>query len=240
MLIFLVILTIIAFICCCVSMSGVNILFLFVMGFILFLYGWKTKKDAEENERLSNLVKNNINRIIENNKLKISKIYEIYNPMYLTNNIARYQQTLQVDENQRKILFTNGMINKFIVVNFEDILNYEIYEDGSKSSTTYDWGYGLKTSDFSDNCNELKLIIRLKNYEDSQFVFNLIYASFPKNSPAYKSIRSSLQDCVSFLEILKSENQEINKKVFKNCEFCGTKIDINENKCSNCGASLKK
>lgn len=240
MVVFLVILTVIAFICCCVSMSAINIMFLFTTSIILILYSWKTKKDAEENERLSSLVNKNINQIIEDNKLKITKSYDIYCPIYLSKQIARYRQTLQVDEKQRKILFTNAINNKFMVVDFDDILNYEIYEDGSKSSTSIDWGNGFKTSDFSDNCNELKLIIRLKNYEESQFIFNLIFASFPKNSPAYKSIRSSLQNVVSFLEVVKNENQDKNKKVFRYCEFCGTKIEINESKCTNCGASLKK
>jgi len=236
MVIFLIIMTTIAFLCCVVNLSIFNIFYLGFMGLWLIIEWKKKKMKDEEDVRLNNLALKTMRKIIEDNKLEIAKVYNVYCPAYLSKQFERYKQTMQIDEKQRKILFTNAISNKYLVVNFDEILNYEIYEDGSKYATSVDW-HGFKTSNIYDNCNELKLIIRLRCYQESQFIFNFIFNSFPKNSPAYKSIMTSLQNVVSFLEVLKNENQDKSKRVFKFCQFCGTKIDINETKCLNCGSS---
>lgn len=205
MLILLIILFVIALICCCIQYDTTNKVFLCVSTILLGIAFWRNYRRTKKMIELSEVSRKKIEKIITDNNLTLSTIYELYCPLYLMHKMEVYRQTVQVDKAQRKILFTNSLEDNFTIISFGNFLNYEIYEDGDKSSTTIDWGNGIKTSDFSNYCNELKLIVRFKNSSSSQFEFNLVTSSISKNSSEYKLIRKSLQSVVSFLEVLKAE-----------------------------------
>ncbi len=62
-------------------------------------------------------------------------------------------------------------------------------------------------------CKELKLIIRLNKYDTSQICYEIIFnTSFNmginKSSSTYKQCINTLQEVVSFLEVVKNENMK--------------------------------
>ena len=64
-------------------------------------------------------------------------------------------------------------------------------------------------------CKDLKIIIRLNSYENAQIVYNIISnttfnTGLNKSTSQYKSCISSLQEVVSFLEVVRNENRNTN------------------------------
>lgn len=60
-------------------------------------------------------------------------------------------------------------------------------------------------------CKDLKLIIRLNNYDNPQLVYNIISNTtfnigINKSSHIYKQCIETLQEVVSFLEVVKNDN----------------------------------
>lgn len=48
-----------------------------------------------------------------------------------------------------------------------------------------------------------------------------------------------LQEALYMENVLNSTIQEVDKKTFKKCEYCGCENDINDRRCKNCNAPLK-
>ena len=74
---------------------------------------------------------------------------------------------------------------------------------------------GIFATETNGMCKDLKLIIRLNSYENAQIVYNIISnttfnAGLNKSTSQYKSCISSLQEVVSFLEVVKNENRNTN------------------------------
>ena len=64
-------------------------------------------------------------------------------------------------------------------------------------------------------CKDLKLIIMLNSYKNAQIVYNIISnttfnTGLNKSTSQYKSCICSLQEVVSFLEVVKNENRNTN------------------------------
>ena len=73
------------------------------------------------------------------------------------------------------------------------------------------WWAGIFSADTQGKCHDLKLIIRLKKLEKPQIVYNLIQKTFMnfgliKTSDCYRQTIKTMQEVVSFLEVIKNEN----------------------------------
>ena len=156
----------------------------------------------------------NVEEYLQNNNFNITKRF------YLKDN-ATYNQDkdckkfIAVDNNSKKLCLINYQKSSMFIVDFKDILNYEIYENGSNSTfggNIGGFGAGIFAAETNGMCKELKLFIRLKRYDMSQISYEIISNTFfnfglNKSSQPYRECISTLQEFVSFLEVLKNENK---------------------------------
>ncbi len=151
---------------------------------------------------------------IKSTDFKTTKIF------YL-NDFATHDQSnsckkfVAVDNDNKKICFVDYQKGNLIFVNFEEILNYEIYENGSNATIGGNVGgfwSGIFGAETNGMCKDLKLIIRLKRYDKSQVVYEIISNTafnmgINKSAKPYKECISTLHEFVSFLEVVKNENK---------------------------------
>ena len=107
------------------------------------------------------------------------------------------------------------------LLSFKDIINYEMYDNNtqSMSGSSYEWGKKRRLTTYEsktvETCKDLRLIIRLKNAQTFQVTYDLVntFCNFgiTKTSSIYNSCISSIQNAISFLEVLVAENKEITK-----------------------------
>lgn len=128
-----------------------------------------------------------------------------------------------LDNVNSKICFVDYETKKPLIVDYKDILNYEIYDNTQISTSGSDLGTGKikksgKFKSFSINesvtverCKELRLIIRLKNNSSYQTTYDLsktfLNIGMDKSRKKYKICIRSLQEVVSILEVLLSESK---------------------------------
>lgn len=116
---------------------------------------------------------------------------------------------------EKKIGFIDYENSKILIVNFGDILDFEVYENNVKGFSGANIGLGLSVFGAREEtqCKDLRLIITLKNYANCNIVYDLIGNTFmnvgiAKESSVYKKVLASLQKVVSFLKIIKEENSK--------------------------------
>lgn len=191
--------------------------------FLILLLGYFIFKIIlEYHECNVNKEKNKNNQIATNSKIKdklksfnfnISKIYYLndYSTIEEPND---YKKFIAIDKDEKKVCFVDYKIGTPIIVEFKDIVNYEVYENSSTATvggtTNYGSGNFIYASS-SKRCRELRLIIRLKNLDMPQISYEIISHSafnrgYDKSSELYEKCISSIQEVVSFLEVIKSEN----------------------------------
>lgn len=191
-------------------------IFLLVFGGILLVFGVIHNSNISEVEkRQRNLNQKLSEHLRERNFSKIKMLY--------LNDYATYNKGLDskkiigIDNENKKITLVDYEKAKIFIVDFQDILSYEVYENGSNSMIGGNvggfWG-GIFSAQTNGMCKDLKLIIRLNSYETPQIVYNIILnttfnAEVNKSTNQYKSCITSLQEVVSFLEIVKNENKKV-------------------------------
>lgn len=101
-----------------------------------------------------------------------------------------------------------------MIVKFDEILNYEIYENGSNSTTgvgVNGFAFGAFGAETTGVCKDLKLIIRLNRFDISQVCYEIISKTvfntgISKSNQTYRDCINTLQEVVSFLEVIKNAN----------------------------------
>ena len=138
-----------------------------------------------------------------------------------------------VDEDKHQIGWVDYKSENVIITSFDEILNYEVYENGgvvtNGAGITGGRLFGkrtiLSTSSFKttshETSNELRLIVRLNSIGNSQIVYSLVEdrplnIGLSKNSKIYKQLIVSLQEVVSFLEAVMAENKKCSEVVVTN------------------------
>ena len=192
-------------------------IFLLVFGGVLLVFAIIHNLNISEVEkRQRNLNQKLFEHLRERN---FSRAKIIYLNDYATYNKALdSKKIIGIDNENKKIALVDYEKAKIFIVNFQDILNYEIYENGSNSMRGGNvggfWG-GIFSAETNGMCKDLKLIIRLNSYENSQIVYNVISNTtfnigLNKSTDQYRKCVSSLQELVSFLEVIKCENRNTN------------------------------
>lgn len=162
------------------------------------------KKQQEINSHVDDLLK--------------SANFNVSKKLYLNDNLTFNESTndckkfIAVDQENKKICLINYTENNMLIIDFNEFLNYEIYENGTsetvggKINTIGGGFYGAETTGI---CKDLMLIVRLKKYDIPQITYEIITPTQRLNKSAwgYKQCISTLQEAVSFLEVVKNENQ---------------------------------
>ncbi len=124
---------------------------------------------------------------------------------------------LLIDNINKKFVYRNGTIYSK-ARKFSDIINYEVYENG-KSCVKGSAGsalvggvfFGLTglivgsnvSRNINEECNQLKLIIRINDFNCPQIVINYAYnAALSKSSTTYNNMKDNLQSVCSMLEYM--------------------------------------
>lgn len=185
------------------------VVFFLGLSFYLAIHQSKTSSIIKAQEEINNKA----NKFLQENNFNQSKAFCL-NDNVTYNKDDSYKKYISIDNENRKICLIDYSQDKLLIVGFEEILNYEIYENGSQQTfggNAYGFWSGLFGAETNGMCKELKLIIRLKRYDVSQVCYEIISdtcfnAGINKSSAIYKECISTLQEVVSFLEVIKNEN----------------------------------
>ena len=126
------------------------------------------------------------------------------------------KQMLCVDAKEKKIALVNYANGSYIIVNFADLISYDVYNNG-KTDTSGGVLYGLVVTESKEKCQELKLILRLRSFDKPQFEYVLISQTLFNNGidkaqKQYGIIMNDLQQTISYLELIISENKNNNNQ----------------------------
>jgi len=183
------------------------LIFVFAMVGLAHSLTGKGKAYAKRNSELNNQISNS------------AKDFRVSKTFYLADNFTfakpdSEKKMIAVDSENEKVLFIDYAKGTMFIVKFEEILNYEIYENGSQSTSGIGVGgfVGFFGAETTGVCTDLKLIIRINKVENSQIVYDIVSdtslnAGISKASHVYKECIKSLQEVVSFLEVIKNKNQ---------------------------------
>lgn len=134
-----------------------------------------------------------------------------------------------IDNNDKKFIFKfeNGYSKQY---SFQDLLSYDINENNKNvvkgtagKSLIGGLFFGLEgmiiggnmSKKIDDICDNLQLIIRLNDIDTPQVVINYLNNKVNKNSDAYKSMKSNLQEISSNLEYILN-NRSVEKQTENN------------------------
>lgn len=179
---------------------------------IFAIVNWSKK--SNKNNRHAEINKHAF-EMLEEKKFNINKTFYI-NDNFSVNEENCCKKIIVVDNENKKMCFVDYEQESSVIVDFEEILNYEIYENGNSSTTGSSFGgvFGrLYEAQTDQKCQDLRLIIRLKKLDCSQVVYDIISdtlfnVGIVKSSNVYRSCIKSLQDAVSFLEVIKNQNSK--------------------------------
>lgn len=180
------------------------------------LFYQSSKNKANSNEQYE------INRktleYLQAHEFKVSKTFYITDN-HTYNKENSYKKMIVVDNENKKICFIDYLSKNYYILDFDEFLNYELYENGGTTTNggaIGGLGIGVFGAETMGNCKDLKLIIRLKSLTTPQVVYDIISnymagMGLNKSTPLYRGCISSLQEVVSFLEVIKNKNlQNIN------------------------------
>lgn len=126
-----------------------------------------------------------------------------------------------VDNEGHKICLVDYLSKRYYIINFDELLNYELYENGSvvtNGTTIGGFGIGIFGAESNGNCKDLKLIIRIKNFSTPQVVYDILSnymagIGVDKTAPLYRQCNASLQEVMSFLEVIKNNNSSSDRSL---------------------------
>lgn len=168
----------------------------------------KIKEHCDHQEEVNQQVNNNIGGF------RATKTF------YLTDNFTHdkdeyCKKMLMVNTEAEEVMLIDYENNKMVKAKFSEILNYEIYENGSHTTTGLGMGgfVGVFGAETNGNCKDLKLIIRLDKIDNSQVVYDIVSDTamnigISKSTKVYQKCIKSMQEVVSFLEVIKNRNSK--------------------------------
>ena len=176
---------------------------------------WAVHQSGVSNARKNQEnINSKANDSLKNSNFKSTKKFYLndYATYNQSNNCKKF---IAVDNDNKQICLIDYEKGSMLIVEFNEILNYEVYENGSNATTGGSIGgfwSGIFGAETNGMCKDLKLIIRLKRYDTSQVSYEIISnTSFNmginKSTQPYKQCISTLQEVVSFLEVIKNENK---------------------------------
>ena len=143
------------------------------------------------------------------------------------------KQKIFLDADSKKIFLYDYDKEKSFVLDFNEIVDCEIYESSAISSEG-------RRRNVKEWCNTMKLIIKIDNIDDPQIDYEIVFGrrKVDKESVYYKNLRDGLQEVKSLFDVIKSEKTS-RKKKYIFCRYCGAKNHDESLKCEFCGGNLK-
>lgn len=148
-----------------------------------------------------------------------------------------YKNTIVIDQKKKKIVFFELYNDSIMdcVCSFKEILSYEIVENFGKKTIGTQTGSGcgmisggmvlgssdgLIYSDAKDYCSELKLIIKINNFDHPLVVYKLLdpetgIGAIYKDNSLYLEMRSELEALTAFLDVVILNNKKNDNKTKK-------------------------
>lgn len=173
-----------------------------------------------QQSQISNTRKKQVSINLKADKSIKNSNFQITKKFYLNDN-ATYNKSkdckkyIAIDNDNKQICLIDYEKANMLIVGFNEILNYEVYENGSNLTAGGSIGgfwSGIFGAETNGMCKDLKLIIRLRRYDISQVAYEIISNTslnigISKSSDLYKQCISTLQEVISFLEVVKSEEK---------------------------------
>lgn len=182
------------------------LIMLIIAGSVLLFQFVKNRTHGNEQYEINQKTLENLKK----QNFVVSKIFYITDS-HSFNKENLYKKLIVVDNVAQKVCLINYLSKKYYVMNFDEIINYELYENKSmvtNGAKIGGLGLGVFGAETTGNCKELKLIIRIKNIQTPQVVYE-IFSNYmagigvDKTAPLYQQCVSSLQEAMSFLEVIK-------------------------------------
>ena len=182
---------------------------LLILVIIMCGFASTSKKRLDNNVNVNNFVNKEFYNFNKEQILYISDCES-----YIKDN--NFKMMIWVDATNKKVLFIDYKIKNAYIVNFAEILDYQIYENNTNVTSGGAIG-GFFTTVYSaettGNCKDLRLILRINNVTNPHITYEIIGDTFwntgvSKDSKCYKKCIEDLQRVVSFLEVVKNENQQ--------------------------------
>lgn len=126
-----------------------------------------------------------------------------------------YKKMLAVDNEHKRFALVNYSTGKVVISPYDKFLNYEIYEDSHiviSGGAVGGFGLGFFGASTSGHCKDLRLIMRLKSANTPHVAYDVLPRTFMniginKDSKVYRDCLASLQEMVSFFEVIKNQNE---------------------------------
>ncbi len=183
-------------------------------GMLVWWLTWRGKCKKFLSRRA--VLNTSVNTVITEHGLHIDKTFILNDYLTFKKQDVNSKPHFLIDSTAKKMVFVDYDKPLTVVADFNEFLNYEIYENGSMAFSGGAIGGAFVGGFFGSTegkCNNLRLIVRLKRYECSQMTYDII-AKTPlnwgvnKTSKAYQTCMSSMQELVSFFEVIKKETAQ--------------------------------
>lgn len=215
---------VISFVAAEISLGIFSVLLLFA-SIIILLYFVRTYKIRNDREWVLSYIKGK-NSDASNIEIELlKKENTIDNNFELSKKVnilvrGWSSKKLLIDNKNKKFIYQNGKTYSK-TYKFSDIINYEVYENGKtqvqgRAGSALIGGafFGLgglivgssMSRNINEKCSQLKLIIRLNDFDCPQIVINYVNnAILDKSDSLYINIKENLQSVCSMLEYMLNE-----------------------------------
>lgn len=191
------------------------IIFSIAIAFICFGYALE---DINIRNKQKNINEKAVN-ILKEKDFKIEKILSLKD-LPSVDKGKEYNQSIFVDVSNKKIAFVDYEKSGVVIVKFNEIVNYEVYNNGNmitSGSHIGGIGLGFYGGETTNKCKDLKLIIRINKVEHSHVEYDLVKNTFlglgvETTADKYRKTYASLQEAVSFFEVIKHNNKKKKSK----------------------------
>lgn len=196
-------------------MIGLYVIIIFSVLITLLIVGivslYSMKETKEQQKELNENVLNHL----------INKDFNATKIIYLDDNATfgkgdlLTKKFISIDSQNKKILLVDYVKSCYYIIDFEDFLNYEIYENGNTVTDGAQIGgffSGLFTASSTTKCTDLRLIIKINSIEISQVSYNIIehgnLGGVEKTSNIYRECVAKLQEATSVLDVILKGNKK--------------------------------
>lgn len=126
-----------------------------------------------------------------------------------------FKQMLFVDSEHSKLGLVNYESGKLTTIDYSQILNYELYENGAlqiDGAAIGGIGLGAFSAQTNQICKELRLIIRMNSVDNPHITYQIVASKsifnfgIGKNSIIYRTCFPTVQEVISLLQVILQQN----------------------------------
>ena len=189
--------------------------FAVAVGIILFLSFHADKKRALHQKKINDDV---VLKIKEVNFTPTRTFYFCDKTTYKKTD--DYKQMLLVDSNNSKLGLIDYENGEFTAIDYSQILNYELYENGTlqlNGGAIGGLGIGGFSAQTNPICKELRLIIRMNSVDKPHVAYQIVASKgifnlgIGKNSVIYRTCFPTVQEVISLLQVILQQNKDSEK-----------------------------